>query len=128
MLAKLMSDALNEAAIGKSLASKIADEKGSSKFERFLTQEGYPEVDRDVQYLRKVQELRSRATAHLKGSDYQKMLTKSLGSARGAEAVRALLDGGVMFLRSVITWVGNHGNDEQHRVEPQRWALRHLDL
>lgn len=112
VLAKLMSDALNEAAIGKSLESKIADEKGISKFERFLTQEGYPNANRDIAYLRKVQELRSKVTAHLKGTDYQKVLTKHLGSARGASAVSGLLDEGVAFLLSLTAWVGNDGTAE----------------
>jgi hypothetical protein len=113
VLAKLMSDALNEAAIGKALGSKIADEKGISKFERLLTQEGYPEVARDITFLRKVQELRSKVTAHLKGSDYLKMLTKNLGSARGAEAVRGLLDEGVMFLLSLTAWVSKDGRTDE---------------
>jgi hypothetical protein len=51
-------------------------------------------------------------TAHLKGGDYQKMLTNNLGAARGTEAVRALLDDGLTFLLELITWVSADGTDE----------------
>jgi hypothetical protein len=112
VLAKLMSDALNESAIGKALGTKVADEKGISKFERFLTQEGYPEVGREIAYLRKVQELRSKVAAHLKGADYQKMLTKNLGAARGAEAIRGLLDEGLTFLAGLLVWVAPDKSDD----------------
>lgn len=88
VLAKLMSDALNEGPIGRALATKVPDEKGISKFNRFFTTQGYPHVERDITYLRRIQELRSRVTAHLKGSDYQKMLTKNVGTDRGIEAIR----------------------------------------
>jgi hypothetical protein len=106
LLGKLMSDALNEAAIGKALPDRIDNEKGISKFERFLTLEGYPHVGRDIKYLRRVQELRSKVSAHLKGQDYQKFLTKNLGSDRGAVAIQRLLSEGVTFLHALITWVG----------------------
>lgn len=112
LLAKLLSDALNEAAIGKALGSKIADEKGISKFERFLKQEVYPEVARDIAFLRKVQELRSKVAAHLKGSDYQQMLAKNLGTARGAEAVRGLLQDGLAFLLTLTAWCGEGDSDD----------------
>lgn len=75
---KLMSDALNESSIGKLLPSRIDGEKGISKFERFLSLEGYPYVERDIRYLRRVQEFRSKVGAHLKGRDYEKVLTKDL--------------------------------------------------
>jgi hypothetical protein len=105
VLAKLMSDALNEGSIGRALGTKVPDEKGISKFERLLTAEGYPHVHRDIAYLRKVQELRSRVTAHLKGSDYQAMLAKNLGTDRGIEAIQVLLQEGLQFLADLKDWV-----------------------
>lgn len=105
VLAKLMSDALNEGAIGKALGTKIPDEKGISKFERFLTAEGYPHVARDIAYLRKVQELRSKVTAHLKGGDYQAMLARNLGTDRGIDAIQVLLRDGLQFLADLREWV-----------------------
>ena len=105
MLAKLMSDAINEKEIQKLLPDKIQDEKGISKFERLLKAEGYPQVIRDIGYLRRVQELRSKVTAHLKGSDHERVLTKNLGDRRGLEAIRWLLEGGITFLQSLSAWI-----------------------
>lgn len=115
LLGKLMSDALNESSIGKALPNRIDDEKGISKFERFLSLEGYPHVERDIKYLRRVQELRSRVSAHLKGRDYEKVLTKNLGDNRGAQAIQNLLGEGVTFLRDLIAWVGP--TDDEETVE-----------
>jgi hypothetical protein len=109
LLGKLMSDALNESSIGKALPSRVDNEKGISKFERFLTLEGYPHVERDIKYLRRVQELRSKVSAHLKGRDYEKVLTKNLGEARGAQAIQQLLEEGVTFLHRLVAWVGPTG-------------------
>ncbi len=105
LLAKLMSDAINEKELQKYLPDKIKDEKGISKLERLLKAKGYPPVTRDIDYLRRVQELRSKVTAHLKGSDYEKVLTKNLGERRGLEAIRTLLEDGITFLQSLTAWV-----------------------
>lgn len=117
VLAKLMSDALNEGPIGKALATKVPDEKGISKFERFLTTEGYPHVERDITYLRRVQELRSRVSAHLKGSDYQTMLTKNLGTDRGIEAIQVLLNEGLTFLTDLASWVTSSFDQADERED-----------
>ena len=105
LLAKLMSDAINEKEVQKLLPDRIQDEKSISKFERLLNAEGYPHVTRDIGYLRRVQELRSKVTAHLKGSDHERILTKNLGERRGVEAIRWLLEDGITFLQSLIAWI-----------------------
>ena len=51
-----------------------------------------------------MQELRSKVTAHLKGSDYESALTKNLGQRRGIEAIRWLIEDGVAFLQSLTAW------------------------
>lgn len=104
LLAKLMSDAINEKEVQKALPTKIDHEKGISKLERYLIENGYPSVQRDISYLRRVQELRSKVTAHLKGSDYDKSLSKNLGDKRGRDAIRQLLEDGIIFLEELITW------------------------
>jgi hypothetical protein len=122
LLGKLMSDALNESSIGKALPNRVDDEKGISKFERFLILEGYPHLERDIKYLRRVQELRSKVSAHLKGRDYEKVLSKNLGDDRGAEAIQQLLEEGVTFLRDLIAWCGPTDDDEtveEPVVEPE---------
>jgi hypothetical protein len=122
LLGKLMSDALNESSIGKVLPTRIDNEKGISKFERFLSLEGYPHIERDIKYLRRVQELRSKVSAHLKGRDYENVLTKNLGDDRGAQAIQKLLGEGVTFLRDLIAWVGPTDDEETVKepvVEPE---------
>ncbi|WP_432521486.1 hypothetical protein [Kineococcus sp. SYSU DK006] len=106
LLAKLMSDAINEKEVSKLLPDKIPNEKGISKLERLLQLRGYPQVERDISYLRRVQELRSKLTAHLKGRDSEAVLAKHLGDRRGIEAVRWLLESGTAFLNSVSAWAG----------------------
>lgn len=43
--------------------------------------------------------------AHLKGSDYDKVVTANLGSLRGRAAVRALIEEGVTFLEDLLSWL-----------------------
>ena len=43
-LAKVMVDALNERAIQEQLPTKVQDEKGISKLERWMLQEQYPSL------------------------------------------------------------------------------------
>ena len=113
LLAKLMSDAINEKEVQKLLPDKIENEKGISKLERLLTAEVYPPVTRDVAYLRRVQELRSKVTAHLKGSDYEKALTRNLDQRRGIEAIRWLLEDGITFLQSLTAWTQPTAEDDE---------------
>ena len=49
-LAKVLVDALNENEIQKQLPSKVKDEKGISKLERWMSQEQYPLVERDIAF------------------------------------------------------------------------------
>jgi len=133
LLGKLMSDALNESAIGQHLPERIEGEKGISKFERFLQLEGYPNVEVNIKYLRRVQELRSKVSAHLKGRAYEKVLTKNLGEARGAQAIQDLLEEGVTFLHDLISWLGPTEDDgaapdqiaQDDQTEPAQ-AHKHL--
>lgn len=104
IMAKLMCDSLNEKQIGRALSSSVENEKGISKFERLLREQGYPQTKRDIPLLRTIQELRSRAVAHLKGSEYQKMMATNLGSDRGIAAVESLLRRGVEFLTALTEW------------------------
>jgi hypothetical protein len=68
-LTKLLVDALDESALGTQLPSKIPDEKGIGKLERYLAGNGYPHVERDIAFLRRLQRLRTKLAAHRKGSD-----------------------------------------------------------
>ena len=73
-LAKIMIDALNEKAIQQQLPTKVKDEKGIRKLERWMIQEQYPSAERDIAFMKRLQRLRSKLAAHRKGSDYQQVL------------------------------------------------------
>lgn len=105
LLAKLLCDSINEKGVQKALPTTVANEKGISKLERLLTERGYPHIERDIGFLRRVQELRSRTAAHLKGSDYEKVLTKNIGANRGRAAVKLLIEDGVTMLEGIATWM-----------------------
>lgn len=75
-ITKLLVDSLNERQLVKELGGSEEGEKGVSKLERWLTKQRYPEVERDVAFLRRLQRLRSQISAHRKGSNYEEMLEK----------------------------------------------------
>ena len=60
-----------------------------------------------------MQELRSKVTAHLKGSDYEKALTRNLGQRRGIEAIWWLLEDGITFLQSLTAWTQPTAEDDE---------------
>jgi hypothetical protein len=69
-LAKLIIDSLNEAEITKLLANKIENEKGISKFERFLKLNGV-KAEPIVVFMRNLYGLRH-GVGHRKGDSYEK--------------------------------------------------------
>ena len=104
ILAKLLSDGLKDKEIKRRLQSPGKDEKSIAKFERWLRQEGYEHVDRDIKLLRDIQTLRSKAAAHRKGADYEKTLDRILGDLRGRAAIIALLKRATLFLEGMREW------------------------
>ncbi len=78
-LAKLVIDSLNEDKLKTSLSSLNIevkeDEKGITKFEKYLTANQYTNVKRDIGALRNLQSLRN-GSAHRKGTQYDKKLSK----------------------------------------------------
>ena len=69
-LAKLLVDCINQEQLGSLATEAVAGEPSISRLERWLTQSGHPDVEREANYLRRVQRLRSKAAAHRKGTDY----------------------------------------------------------
>ncbi|WP_163513571.1 hypothetical protein [Fodinicola acaciae] len=110
----LMVDALNETQIKKLLTERRDNERGISKLERWLKQEGYPHVDRDIPFLRSLQEVRSKIAAHRKGSDYEQVLTRNFGQLRGSAAVKILFGAALTMLTSLREWVttADEGREE----------------
>ena len=89
-LAKLLVDFLNETEIAQRV-SKVPNEKGISKLERFLRAAGYADVDRDIALLRRIQNLRSRIAAHTSGSSGQAFLAGELDGRSKREFVTELM-------------------------------------
>jgi hypothetical protein len=74
-LAKLVVDCLNEEDLGKNLTSRVSNEKGIAKLERFAQEQGLSaSVDPLCAILRQVQGARSRSSAHRKGNDFDEAL------------------------------------------------------
>lgn len=101
----LFVDAINEAQIQELLPDRRDDERGIAKLKRWLQQEGYPHVDRDIQFLRNLQEVRSKATAHRKGSGYEKALDKVFGKLRGPAAAKTLFESALVMLAGLDEWL-----------------------
>lgn len=90
ILAKLLVDFLNEKAIGKIIGRGPDNERGIAKLQRFFLLVGYEAGQEDVTFLRQIQELRSRVSAHSKGSDYSKFIGEKLADKSKKEFVREL--------------------------------------
>jgi len=72
-LVKLTIDSLNDAELAKALGGPLPDEKSISKFKRYLVAAGYAHVDRDIDLLRTLQDLRSSGAAHAKGGRFNEL-------------------------------------------------------
>jgi hypothetical protein len=112
-LTKLLVDSLNEAEIARALSPGPDEERGISKLARWLTTSGYPETDRDIAFLRGLQEVRSKGTAHRKGRDYEKSLDRTFGDKRKGEAVHDLLRRAVTMLEGMLAFAAMDGGTTQ---------------
>lgn len=72
-LTKILIDSLNDHELVRELGSELPDEKSIGKLERFLTAKAYPHIARDVKLLRLLQNIRSAAAAHGKGSRFDRI-------------------------------------------------------
>lgn len=105
-LAKLLVDSLNQDHLGFLLGESIAGERSIGRLERWLKQEGYAKVDRDIEYLRRLQRLRSKIVAHRKGSESGRVLTAEISDGTRAELVGDLLASGNQLLSDVAAHFG----------------------
>ncbi|MFK4116409.1 hypothetical protein [Streptomyces longwoodensis] len=113
IMTQLFVDAINEKMVQAQLPNKIENEKGISKLERWLKLRGYQHAQRDIQFLRNLQEVRSRVTAHRKGKDYEKTLTKVFGDLRGPAAARTLFTSALAMLTGLSEWLAAEGADQE---------------
>ncbi len=77
--------------------------------------QGYLWVERDIKLRRDPQELRSKVSAHHKGSNYEKSLDKLIGQERGQRAAGRLLRRSLLMLESLNRWRASRspGAEEQ---------------
>ena len=102
-LAKLLVDVLNQKHLGTLVGTTVQNEQSIARLERWLKDAGYPSVDRDVGLLRRVQLLRSKGAAHKKGSEYERIVAREVGSGTKAALVARLLGEGVQMLDGLAT-------------------------
>jgi len=107
-LTKLLVDSLNEEELAKALPEKHRDEKGISKFERFLENKGFEHKEEVIHFLKDLQRLRSTGVAHRKGAKYEKTLSQlGLLGKKGPEVMKILLTRAVNLLRLLNKWATN---------------------
>lgn len=91
ILAKLLVDFLNDKGITAVVGAGPTNERSLGKIERFLTDAGYTDTKDDLMLLREIQELRSKVTAHTKGTSYDAYIRGKLAGRTKKELVRDLL-------------------------------------
>lgn len=112
IMTQLFVDSLNESEIKKLLQVHHAERKGISKLEQWMVQSGYLHVERDIKFLRNLQNVRSKATAHRKGSDYESTLTKIFGEHRGVGAARMFFESALVLLVGLDEWLALQLNSD----------------
>ena len=112
-LTKLIVDPLNVKAIQAQLPTRVENEASIAKLTRWLTQESAPGAADHVDYLRALQAVRSKGSAHGKSSDYEK-LWKKLGYEGRAlsEVLDEILENGTAMLDKLRTWAEQSAGDE----------------
>ncbi|HSK73233.1 MAG TPA: hypothetical protein VK892_16155, partial [Pyrinomonadaceae bacterium] len=99
-LTKVLIDSLNEKQIINALGSSIENEKGISKFERFLEETGFASYSSHLGFLRDLQDLRSKGTAHRKGKQYPKIAEKfGLGKKNSIDVFQDILNRAIELLK-----------------------------
>jgi hypothetical protein len=88
-LAKLLVDYLNERGINEALKAPVKGEKGLAKLERLLVERGVSDAASAVRPFANVQGLRSRGSAHRKGSDFD--VSVAIGELSRREGIRKLM-------------------------------------
>lgn len=91
ILAKLLVDFLNDKAITDAVGPGPTNERSLGKIQRFLDSNGYANTQDDLAFLREIQELRSKVSAHTKGSTYDSYIVSKLAGRTKKGFVRDLL-------------------------------------
>ena len=103
-LTKVLIDSLNEKQVTNALGGSLENEKGISKFERFLDKNNFTNHSAHISFLRDLQDLRSKGTAHRKGSQYPKIAQKfDIGKKNSADVFQDILRKAIYLLEFLET-------------------------
>ena len=108
-LALILVDLLNEKSLIQGM-DRVSDERGLAKLKRFLENNEYEYVDRDISLLRKVQQMRSRIAAHASGSGGRAFLEKELGDRSHREYFVELIEESTQMLLDLQRFAMSHAS------------------
>lgn len=108
ILAKLLVDFLNDKAISKVIGPGPTNERSLGKVQRFLESNGYANTSDDLALLREIQDLRSKVSAHTKGSTYDSYIAGKLAGRTKKDLVRDLLVRSTAMLESWTTFASSY--------------------
>lgn len=117
-LAKLLVDYLNEREIAKATKHPAKGEKGLAKLERLLGETGASDPASTLRPFANVQGLRSRGSAHRKGSDFD--ITVAIGELSRREGVRKLMSDAVDALDKLRALAESAGTADHASVTTPR--------
>ena len=101
-LAKVLIDALNENEIEKNISPSPDTRRGITKFSVFLEEKNFVDYQEGLTLLRDIQSIRSSGVAHLKGSNYSKLVRNLQLSEKELQRVFCdLLDQSAKFLEKL---------------------------
>lgn len=113
LLAKLLNDFINQPEIKTAVKCPPPNEGSLNWFHQWLVEAGVTDADSRLKPLKLIQELRSKGSAHRKGSEYAKVLQRaSLDGQSLVEASRRVFLGAVGFLE----WLSNDIVPNQRRA------------
>lgn len=108
-LALILVDLLNEKSLIQGV-DRVSDERGLAKLKRFLENNEYEYVDRDISLLKKVQQMRSRIAAHASGSGGRAFLDKELGDRSHREYFVELIEESTQMLLDLQRFAMSHAS------------------
>lgn len=111
-LTRLLIDSLNEKEMDNQL-TRVEGERGIAKLKRFFEKAGYVHGERDIDFLKKLQKLRSKNAAHVSGVNGKKYLEKELAGRSRREYAINLFEQAVVMLRDLASFAaeGPRHND-----------------
>ena len=104
-LTKLLVECLDDRNLTNNISSPIPkNTKSISKLQLWLEQENYPNTERDIRFLRGLNDLRNQSAAHLKTSNYSTLLGSLNVSSDKRDGIKHLLTSAVRFLRDIAAY------------------------